>query len=154
LTELLPGRSARAIAKRSRRLGVLKVWDRDEKAILFESNHLTARQLQRLLPGRSIKSIQNQRNAMGLKPVFQKPEKPKRKLKRTGNSVIDAIITRCEEDKIGLKTLDREIGGRYFRQYPTDPKGLEWIAKAVAFFGGRGLMIDEDANITIDWRDE
>jgi hypothetical protein len=154
IAELLPGRSVRAIATRSRRIGVFKVWDRNEKTILFDNSNMTARQLQRLLPGRSIKSIQTQRSAMGLKPVFRKPEKSKRKLKRTGNPVIDAVIERCEEDRIGLKTLDREIGGRYFQHSPTDPKGLEWIAKAVAFFGGKGLLIDENANITIDWHDE
>lgn len=154
IVELLPGRSAKAISARSRRLGVFKVWDRDEKATLFDNPNMTARQLQHLLPGRSIKSIQCQREEMGLRPVFQKPEKPKRKLKRTGNPVIDAVIERCEEDRIGLKTLDREIGGRYFQHSPTDPKGLEWIAKAVAFFGGKGLLIDENANITIDWHDE
>lgn len=153
LTEMLPGRSAKAISKRSRRLGIFKVWDRDEKAVLFDNPYLTARQLQRLLPGRSIKSIQNQRKEMGLKLLYREKERPMRRLKRTGNPLVDAILTRCEEDRIGLKTLDREIGGHYFQQGPTTAK-LEWIAKAVAFFGGRALLIDEDANVTIDWHDE
>jgi hypothetical protein len=107
-----------------------------------------------LLPGRTIKAIQNQRTAMALSFVREKRARQRRPLKRSGNPLVDAVITRCEEDGIGLKTLDREIGtGTYFQGRATTAK-IEHIAKAVAFFGGRGLLIDDNANVTIDWHDE
>ncbi|WP_315729877.1 hypothetical protein [Bradyrhizobium sp. SZCCHNRI2010] len=154
LMNLLPERTEKAIFARSRRLGVYKTWDRHEKTVLFDNPHLTARELMALLPGRSLKAIQNQRDQLGLTFVRNTRERPRRSLMRSGNPVVDAIITRCEEDHIGLKSLDREIGtGHYFQSHPKTVK-LEHVAKAIAFFGGRGLLVDGAGNVTIDWADE
>jgi hypothetical protein len=152
LARLLPGRTEKAIAKRSRRLGVLKVWDHEEKATLFDNPNLTARQLQRLLPGRSIKSIQGQRIQMGIKPVTSMPKKPKRHLVQTGNALIDAIRSRANADGIPMMALDREIGSsRYFSSHCLAEKAkqrppiMKHILAAVEFFGGE---------LTINWKDE
>ncbi|TYO65453.1 hypothetical protein FXV83_16085 [Bradyrhizobium hipponense] len=157
LTRLLPGRTQRAISARSLRLGIIKLWLDSELDVIRNHPNKTARQLMELIPGRTVKSIQWQRRKMGLTyvPLTHKPTGPKsdRKLTRTGNPVVDSIITRCEEDGISLTGIDRELGtGHYFQSKPKTAV-LSHIAKAVAFFGGRALLIDEVANITIDWND-
>ncbi|UPT95451.1 hypothetical protein J4G48_0040570 [Bradyrhizobium barranii subsp. apii] len=119
---------------------------------------MTARQLLPQLPRRKVKSIQDKRVSTGYTyirpPTRGRVRKGPRPLKRVGHPIIDAIITRCEEDRIPLRSLDREIGTPHYFENKRKTFQLDAIAKAIAFFGGRGLMIDENANITIDWNDE
>jgi hypothetical protein len=135
-----------------------KAWSDEEIEILKNNRKLSARQLIPLLPNRTHMSIRVKRQLSGWTYIAPPPRGPRipkgRKLKRVGHPIIDAIITRCEEDGIGLRNLDREIGSGLYFQLKTKRFSLEPIAKAIAFFGGRGLMIDENANVTIDWNDE
>jgi hypothetical protein len=158
LENLLPRRTEKAISHRRLRTGLRKEWAQDELETIRNNPHLTAKQIHAELPHRSVQAIRSQRFKLGLRyvPLVGRPTgpKPNKKLTRTGNPVVDAVITRCEEDGISLSGLDRELGtGHYFQSRPKTAV-LTHIAKAVAFFGGRALMIDESANITIDWNDE
>jgi hypothetical protein len=127
-------------------------------SIIRDNRGLTAAQLVPMLPGRTKKAISTRRKISGFAyippPRRGRIRKGGRKLKRVGHPIIDAIITRCEEDNIPLRSLDREIGTGHYFQNKHKTFALGPIAKAIAFFGGRGLMIDENANITIDWNDE
>jgi hypothetical protein len=156
LTAVLPGRSAKSINNKRERMGLqLNQWTGEELMSLRRLAPLHFPQTVANEIGRTVTMVKAMAETLGIK---FRPNKP---LRRTGNEVLDAIIQRCVEDDISLRALDREAGTKtYFaldifnkRRQAMNPN-LVNVAKAVTFFGGRGLLFGKDGKITIDWNDE
>jgi hypothetical protein len=77
LTELLPGRSEKAIANARERRNLRKAWLIGELETLENNRHVPSWKLAEMLPGRTVCTIQSHRKKFGFPLIRGKPKQPK-----------------------------------------------------------------------------